>query len=265
MKQKGFILVYVIVALSALGIVAAGLNYLLIGNTENITESVRQSQGYSVADTYRLMLDAGIDPEKAREYIEQLMYSDLEKGFGTDSQPRGVIILNGAAYGYELEDPLPPSWKDPTILNACKIRPNGRIRCTWTSNSTITEPFKFYRDTEFVIRNGIAVEFAAPLLFEGNLQIRQDRSRGRSNNVCFRDSVEVTGNLNTTSLKIAEVDSCSTKQANFNALFLDGLVVGGRKEDDYDYDDDEDYDEDDAEDDDDDDDDDESSSDSWND
>ena len=229
-NQSGSTLIPAMISVVFVGFLAASMNVLLTANVEDVNERLRQAQGISVADSYRLSLNVGLTLEGSQDALQSKIYPDVEKRFKlNDDLVGGVIVLGNRQYGYLFDDPRPfAGFKTEEDLGVCTTNQeqSNRVKCTWTADTIIDDPIKIDADTEFVIREGTVITFNGPLYVDGDLRIRQNQSAGSQNNVCFREWVEVTGDLNTTSLKIQETDSCENSEFKFNALFLSDLTVG---------------------------------------
>ncbi|QGM21533.1 hypothetical protein GJ672_04115 [Spiribacter sp. 2438] len=250
--QRGAALVVALVAVTAVGGVAAGTSVLLQQNTQTSGEEVRMMQGTSIADSFRLAIFAGRNADNVRDDLEETMYAEGNTLLSSDgSAHSGSTEAGGSRYGYEFivggsgdgSDEGAGSgaldWEDPLATNFCEVTnthgASGKktITCTWSEHATVENSWRFTDDDEltviFDLGNSNDVRFKSIVIVDGELDIR---GQGNSGQLCFEESVGITGDFKPAPYHARGGDgttSCDSFDGSKTSVFEKFLAVGDLK------------------------------------
>ena len=199
-----------VVVVAGIGAVTAGLLSILQQQAVSLTDAVLMDRGIGVADSYRLALIDGLDPEDSKDDLEELLRNAKVTIDGSDTYTATVrradsrwgyqFIYNrngvpGSGGGGVPQTP-PVNYIDSGELKACKDDPND---CGFNNGSEPdpTDQVYFQGDTDIKFNPNADIELEG-LIVNGDLTIEVSSGCGKGKNpcwLCVSDRFEVGGTI----------------------------------------------------------------------
>ena len=199
-----------VVVVAGIGAVTAGLLSILQQQAVSLTDAVLMDRGIGVADSYRLALIDGLDPEDSKDDLEELLRNAKVTIDGSDTYTATVrradsrwgyqFIYNrngvpGSGGGGVPQTP-PVNYIDSGELKACKDDPND---CGFNNGSEPdpTDQVYFQGDTDIKFNPNADIELEG-LIVNGDLTIEVSSGCGQGKNpcwLCVSDRFEVGGTI----------------------------------------------------------------------
>ena len=199
-----------VVVVAGIGAVTAGLLSILQQQAVSLTDAVLMDRGIGVADSYRLALIDGLDPEDSKDDLEELLRNAKVTIDGSDTYTATVrradsrwgyqFIYNrngvpGSGGGGVPQTP-PVNYIDSGELKACKQDAND---CGFNNGSEPdpTDQVYFQGDTDIKFNPNADIELEG-LIVNGDLTIEVSSGCGKGKNpcwLCVSDRFEVGGTI----------------------------------------------------------------------
>ena len=199
-----------VVVVAGIGAVTAGLLSILQQQAVSLTDAVLMDRGIGVADSYRLALIDGLDPEDSKDDLEELLRNAKVTIDGSDTYTATVrradsrwgyrFIYNRTGVpgsgGGEVPQTPPANYIDSGELKACKQDAND---CGFNNGSEPdpTDQVYFQGDTDIKFNPNADIELEG-LIVNGDLTIEVSSGCGKGKNpcwLCVSDRFEVGGTI----------------------------------------------------------------------
>ena len=231
-KQNGSILIMVVVVLSGIGAVTAGLLTILQQQTVTTVEEIRMMRGFGVADSYRLALLEGRDKEKIKSYLELEISQAYSRLIVPDHDGYvGKVIRGDHGWGYKFRyNPDGVKYSGPegsgrinlddlqsTLCKRkkveCEINGNSaEITLNPGSRNVYIDTLEIDSKLIFNIEPSSTISISK-LIVKGNLEI-QVGPGAPSTDFCVTQLLDIDGNIVGENYIKRSNDGCEQKGAN---------------------------------------------------